>query len=746
MVAKQYSVEIDLLQIITGMKWIINLLYMRNKIKFLLIGAAMLIYASLFGINIKDEGIRYTSSWIGNTYGGAKGQWMQNMIIHFEVALDGTCYTWSHWDEGGKRFGVYKDGKVVGNKEKEGINSLKTTDRKGREWEIEVAYLDKKYGGFGEFEFVPIRIMCNGQSVRLPGLNMPTALSMDADGLLMVADSWTGPRQQILFYDVDDLEHPKLKREFGDYGGISSGIPGEVTPTKFYGIRGIGMDAERNIYVAISEQGSIIRKFSPNGELLWELRDDMFCDLLSVDPTSDGKTIFGIQEEYQIDYSKPAGQEAKMISYSLDRKQYPEDPRGLIFIKQQGEHGLTSPQIVYLQGKRFMFVGGMFGSNFINIYRYEGRLAIPSGIVQQRPQMYYRTDEVWPLNRPIDQTYIWRDMNGDGQYQRDEYAPNTPIVKDGPFYVDKRGDIWMGNGLYKYEFQGLDKHGNPIYDSEHVRQMPLPLGMKNCNRANYDSDRDILMASEYGTDEKGELSLRHLGKIFIVKDYLKNVGITKPIIFSSEGGLQSGTLTMEGDYVFSSGWKNRLRIFVNRISDGAFIGVMEPGPEVGGASPTGWIDILTGITAFKRSNGEYIVLAEENFKGKVMLYRFFPEGVYAKGLLLTVGPDDVGLAYSKGWQKGELGLRTSTMKRGTVSFKFSGNMLNLCGNQIPNGGSAVIYVDGKKVGNCSFNGNSQKEKWILFSAKNLEDGEHIVKVVTKGTCPFEGFQYVEQYE
>ena len=30
------------------------------------------------------------------------------------VQPDGTLDTWSHWDEGGKKFGAYKDGDVIG--------------------------------------------------------------------------------------------------------------------------------------------------------------------------------------------------------------------------------------------------------------------------------------------------------------------------------------------------------------------------------------------------------------------------------------------------------------------------------------------------------------------------------------------------------------------------------------------------------------------------------------------------------
>ena len=74
-----------------------------------------------------------------------------------------------------------------------------------------------------------------------------------------------------------------------------------------------------------------------------------------------------------MDYARPAGQEARWVGYSLDRVKYPNDPRGLTFVKQQGEHGLTSPQVVTVDGKRFLFVGGMFASHFINISPPGGR-------------------------------------------------------------------------------------------------------------------------------------------------------------------------------------------------------------------------------------------------------------------------------------------------------------------------------------------------------------------------------------
>ena len=68
-----------------------------------------------------------------------------------------------------------------------------------------------------------------------------------------------------------------------------------------------------------------------------------------------------------------------------------------------------------------------------------------------------------------------------------------------------------------------------------------------------------------------------------------------------------------GDYVFTGGWKERGRIGVNRLSGGA---------EVGGNKNAGWIDVLTGITAHQRKDGEYLVFVEEDYKAKMRLYRW----------------------------------------------------------------------------------------------------------------------------
>jgi hypothetical protein len=419
----------------------------------------------------------------------------------------------------------------------------------------------------------------------------------------------------VLFYDVRNVGQPRLVRTFGEYGGIGSGTPGVIIPTKFWGIRGLGMDAEGNLYVAMSEQGSVLRSFTPAGKVRWELHGEFFCDVAVADPADDAATVWGIQERYRMDWSKPPGEDSKWVGYTLNRHRYPNDPRGLMHVKQGGEHGLTSPQIVYLEGRRFLFVGGMFASNFINIFRFDGEIAVPSGLILQWANNLYRTEQKWPPNKPAG-TSIWRDLNGDGEYQAQEFAPNNNRVKPGPFWVDQKGNIWMAYGFFRYDFQGLDEHGNPIYSADKITVLDPPQGVSRIARAVYLDDSDTLIVAQEGKN------MRHLDRIFICRDYL--AGNRKTISFAPGAGDRTGSVTAVGDYVFSGGWQERGRIWVNRLGDGAEVGILEPNATVGGVENTGWIDLLTGITAFQRDNGEYLVFVEENYKAKSLIYRWRP--------------------------------------------------------------------------------------------------------------------------
>ena len=123
------------------------------------------------------EPLRYSVSWLGNSFSGASNRWVQNFFIHTKVQSDGTVNTWSHWDEGGKKFGVYKDGDVIGNTNVN-PNSLAVQDKTGRTWKIEFDYVEPK---FHEYDFKPKGITCDGVAVKFPDLFEPMALALAKD-------------------------------------------------------------------------------------------------------------------------------------------------------------------------------------------------------------------------------------------------------------------------------------------------------------------------------------------------------------------------------------------------------------------------------------------------------------------------------------------------------------------------------------------------------------------------------------
>jgi hypothetical protein len=63
----------------------------------------------LVACGVRAAPLNYSVSWLGNSFCGASNKWVQNFFIHTRVEPDGTVHTWSHWDEGGKKFGVHKD-------------------------------------------------------------------------------------------------------------------------------------------------------------------------------------------------------------------------------------------------------------------------------------------------------------------------------------------------------------------------------------------------------------------------------------------------------------------------------------------------------------------------------------------------------------------------------------------------------------------------------------------------------------
>jgi hypothetical protein len=77
------------------------------------------------------------------------------------------------------------------------------------------------------------------------------------------------------------------------------------------------------------------------------------------------------------------------------------------------------------------------------------------------------------------------------------------------------------------------------------------------------------------------------------------------------------SIAYAGELAFAVDCKSA-EVFVYSIRDGSLVGSMKPGPEVHGES--GWVDFRDAIRAMRRKDGSYLVFAEEDYKGKSLVY------------------------------------------------------------------------------------------------------------------------------
>jgi hypothetical protein len=697
--------------------------------KFVLVIIAVITIAFYFAMRSAPATNAYTTSWIGNTYGGGS-KWVQNYVEGMYVGPDGTVYTNSTWDEAGREAGIYKNGDVVGpdfelhgwsrvggkaitanskyiylamfqgsmGKIKEDyppegtswycvrrytlsgkaarfaggrgydqsmlIVSTKnpvtglatvgnqlyvsiakanrisvyntdtmrevrnfsvpnpgqiTIDKQGNLWIIQA-----KNGS------TPAQILhYSAEGKRLPKVIAdvvdPSAIAIDNQGRLLVTEN--GPRQQVLIYNI--AGKPKPVGTFGIERGIFTGVPGEVGDLKFYGLTGVGTDAAGNIYVnsnGFHNAGTDLRKFSPSGKLQWRLLGLHFVDNADTDPQSDGVDVYTKHEYFHMDYKKAAGKQWNYKAYTLNPFKYPQDPR---------LH--TSPTSVFfrrIQGKPFMYLIDMYQS-FMQIYRFnpttDGKVAIPSA-------MFFGTVlkdgkvESWPPNQPQEQKdWIWRDSNGNGAFDKGEY--NIRDTDDYPYlggwWVDSKGDLWKTlrtqEGIRHFPLQGLDAKGNPIYSYSSMKKDKTPSLFTDVRRIEYFPETDTMYLSGFTKDHPApDDDAGAVGSEIVRFDNWSRGNRTPrwrtvvPHDTTGKREVVTVAMSVAGDYVFSVTVKNS-EVSVYNAATGKQVQKLKPGPEVAGES--GWIDIPYGIRAFRRSNGEYLVFVEEDWKGKVIVYQ-----------------------------------------------------------------------------------------------------------------------------
>ena len=416
--------------------------------------------------------------------------------------------------------------------------------------------------------------------------------------------------------------------------------------------------------------GAILQSYSYSGGLNWQVDGLGFVSLASIDPHHPDDA-YDAYHHFKLDYSKK-GNIGRYAGDTYQRFRYPDDVR-VTSIASIGE-------IQYIQGRKFLLVSSQGGS-YLEIDRFsnneagpEKGIAIPSAAFDYGSlNGQYQDFVVQPLNSE----FMWRDTNGDGQMSMDEITVPDPTQNctgsgcwrgGGYFSMDTDGDVWQVNydrniepsiHLRRYEFQGFDAYGAPIYDYGHVAIYTAPAdfsGLPDIESAVFhphESDGGTLYAggnqSTLGTfteiqrTDNWDLGNRKAAWT-----------INVPWDPDPNNQWQPNSFSVSGDYVFVDYYRPHV-ILIFSAKDGSYVGKFTPGSDIGGIgrtvngdflSPVGDTDEWQGISSFKRPNGEYVVINEDDFQAKQIIYRWTPGNVQPPpapvppGGLVATGSDE----------------------------------------------------------------------------------------------------------
>jgi len=448
---------------------------------------------------------------------------------------------------------------------------------------------------------------------------VPTALAYQKEDRLLVADD--GPDQQVKIF------HPwacKQVGTLGQKGGIFSGVKGQVGPQRFNGLVGVGADSAGNIYVGCrgrpggNGSGLVLQSYKPGGALNWELLGLEFVDNADVDPGAD-TNVYTKEEHFVMDYSKPRGQEWSYKGYTLDRFAYPNDPRLHV--------DFASTFARRIQDKLFLFGIDMYSDHLL-VYRLTGKdeIAVPCAYFAQR---HLKGD--WPPHQPAKGEWLWCDANGNGDFDADEYdSQPTDNPQCWGWWVDSSGDVWQAgdaNKIRRFPCQGLDANGVPRYTFAAAKTEPAPEPFTNLQRIEYIPATDTMYLAGYSQElanKKG--NWKTVGKVVCRYDEwstkrTKRWELDPPFDEAQERSQTYGTpvaMSVAGDYLFITYLKTA-EVRVYEAATAKYRGTLRPGKDM-----SGWVDIPYGVRAHKRADGEYLIFCEEDWKAKIIMYRWKP--------------------------------------------------------------------------------------------------------------------------
>ena len=614
----------------------------------------LIIFIALISVQTMAQIPNVTTGYLGNTFINTfpeDDKWVQNFAEELDVASDGTMITASEYDENGRNVGIFKDGQPVayiqqfngagghtcwgyGTATKATAvddNYLYVNNCEGLTLRFNrssgYSYVDAINTGLAEgmtysggfvYMITPAGLIQKRSTSNLATVSLsftvtggydlavdnagniwvlttnkevikytsagvntgtkiaaqsgwnPSAVNYDAfNNLLLVPDN--GPRRQVIKFNTSGAQ----VGTFGDLGGISAGTKGIVGDLRFWDIAGCGTDANGNIYVALSEDCVSLRKFNSAGVKQWEVLGTMFTDVTSIDPASDGNDIYSVNEHMKFDYST---QKWSLISKTVDCIAYPfpNDPRS-----GGTGTGITSALMRRVNGNLIMFTAGMYDGDAWDVYRFDGEIAV-------------HTNAIKGLG--------WSSL------------------------PDKNGNIWYASAgrIKKIPLTGFSG-GNPVFGAAVDVTTTLPSPIISVERLEYDVNTDVMYVA--GWTKRNPNRDNNWGLVgSTIASYPNwstgNRTVSNTVVLTKDvGGLYPKAMSVAGGYVFVGGSRDRGKLYVYNTSNLSYVGF------IAAISPDfGWLDIPHAVQAFKKSNGQYVILVEDNATGKNIVYQWCPSG------------------------------------------------------------------------------------------------------------------------
>jgi len=442
---------------------------------------------------------------------------------------------------------------------------------------------------------------------RIPAVHAG-ALTVDAKGRLLVADD--DRRQQVIVYDLAGVQ-PREVATLGERGGVfAAPRRGAMGDNRLLNLNGVGVDAAGNVYVS---GGGMLRSYTSDGKLRWHLECTQFCTCADFDPATDGKDIYTGAHHYAAVAGQPAGKDWQWRGYTADALRFPEATSGggQILLRRINGHLLR-----YTIGESLL------------VHRQEpgSEIFIPCGMYYQRE--YKGT---WrPAAAPKAGRFYWCDGNGDGQIDALEMSqpPAQRPVSHESFnsYVDDNGGIWEPQdrwGVRYLPLKSISPDGVPVYDFTAEVWFKRPAEFIQVLRAVYlpATDTMYLAGNTWDHPSLGNESWGQCGREVIRYDdwskLTRRVHCRMP--FPDDAvNIHAIAIAASANRLFAGEMETSV-LFTYDTQTGKLLGIIEPDADLVGG--VGWIDIDSGIRAFTRKNGEVLLLVEDSYAEKQLVYR-----------------------------------------------------------------------------------------------------------------------------